>query len=147
MLKSALKLLAFSAAFWLLSNSPASAPENVAGAQQCDRQGKAAVNSNGTLGNSGPPNDEQVRSAPCDEQMAIMRNSFIEARHRAMAGDSCETAALVSSFLKAYEECQEICPPNHLNKNGFTGHIVRNMQWLGSYSARKCSSATPADPP
>jgi hypothetical protein len=143
MSKVALKLLPLAVAFCVLlefhggADHPAEAPET--GYQPW----KATLDTDGAPTHMKAVDDDSVQQAACEGQMQTLRNSFIEARHRAIEKNSCKTAAHASTFLMVFEECQKACPPDYLNQNGFTGRIVRNIQWLGSYNSKKCSSAPP----
>ncbi len=140
-------LLTLATAFFILMGFHTDAPYNLEAGQSSSPQSYSAGNVNEAQGASEPRYGESNASARSEALLVEMRNTFIEARHRAIEKNSCEAAELAAAFLAAYEQCRKTCPPNYMIQNGFTDRVVRNMQWLGDYSVRRCESTSPSPPP
>ncbi len=140
--KAALKLLPMFVAFSVLSGSCDVTNHHGNAAEAEYLRWGAYLESDRATKNVEPEDDNPLQEAGCESHMQMLRNRFIETRHRALDKNACKTVADVSTFLMVLQECQKACPPDHLNQNGFTERIARNMQWLGSYNAKKCSRGT-----
>jgi hypothetical protein len=143
MSKVALKLLLLAVAWCLLLQNLDGANRQTDAAEAGYQPRKTAMGPNGDQTGANAGDGTPVQPAGCEAHLQRLRASFIETRHCALKNNPCETAAQASTFLEVLKECQEACPPEELNQHGFTARIVRNMQWLESYSSQKCNPATP----
>ncbi|UCG66936.1 MAG: hypothetical protein JSW12_08050 [Deltaproteobacteria bacterium] len=82
--------------------------------------------------------DNEEQKTRCESLLASLRETFLKARYHSIQGDYCVTAKHAKAFSKLVENCKRDCPDGLLERSGYSGATIRNLEVLHELGSKLC---------